>query len=167
MKYILSYLIAENKRNYNRDIYRDSFKIQLNNPIAESGENLNLLRRKMGVEVISNIRKNYQNNLFYIEAPTGGGKTNLSLLATIELLKKYKGKLNKVFYVFPFTTLITQTYKSIIETFGLAEDEVVQLHSKVGIKTKRSEDDEYGKDRTIYLSISLFVYLPILSSLTC
>lgn len=150
---------AENKRNYNRDIYRDSFKIQLNNPIAESGENLNLLRRKMGVEVISNIRKNYQNNLFYIEAPTGGGKTNLSLLATIELLKKYKGKLNKVFYVFPFTTLITQTYKSIIETFGLAEDEVVQLHSKVGIKTKRSEDDEYGKDRKNYLD-NLFVNFP-------
>lgn len=150
---------AENKKNYNRYIYYDLTDVQSNNPTEESGENLNLLRRKMGVEVINNIRKNYQNNLFYIEAPTGGGKTNLSLLATIELLKKYKGKLNKVFYVFPFTTLITQTYKSIIETFGLAEDEIVQLHSKAGIKTKQNEDDEYGKERKNYID-NLFVNFP-------
>ncbi|HMP30576.1 MAG TPA: CRISPR-associated helicase Cas3', partial [Saprospiraceae bacterium] len=115
------------------------------NPKELSGHNLNVLRQEMALEVIQNIRKYSDKNLFYIEAPTGGGKTNLSILATVELLKASNGKLNKVFYVFPFTTLITQTYSAIIDTLGLDENEVTQLHSKAGYKTKEEkEKSKYG-----------------------
>ncbi|MDD4697949.1 MAG: CRISPR-associated helicase Cas3' [Fermentimonas sp.] len=151
---------TENKKNYNKEVYQNlSLEIKVN-PINESsGANLNVLRKKMAVEVINNVRQNYQNNLFYIEAPTGGGKTNLSLLATVELLKKYEGKLNKVFYVFPFTTLITQTYKSITETFCIREDEIIELHSKASIKTNRNEDDDYGRYKRNFID-NLFVNYP-------
>lgn len=147
------------KKNYNKATYENLDKAIGKVPVEESGTNLNVLRQHMAKNVINNIRSNYQSNLFYIEAPTGGGKTNLSLLATIELLKAYHGNLNKVFYVFPFTTLITQTYKSIKETFGLNETEVVEIHSKAGIKTKNIEDDNYGKDRIDYID-NLFVTFP-------
>ncbi len=149
----------EGKKNYNRYTYQNLAALLHPLPEEESGANLNVLRQKMAQEVITNIRLNYKNNLFYIEAPTGGGKTNLSLLAALELLKKSGEELNKVYYVFPFTTLITQTYKSIIETFGLTEDEIVEIHSKAGLKTKRDEDDEYGKEKRNYIN-NLFVNYP-------
>lgn len=131
------------KKNYNKDTYEklaNGFDLQ--NPKTQSNDNLNLLRQEMALEVIQNIRANSDKNLFYIEAPTGGGKTNLSMLATVELLKANEGKTNKVFYVFPFTTLITQTYSVIKETLGLTENDVVQLHSKAGYKQK--EIAKYG-----------------------
>ncbi|WP_259015204.1 CRISPR-associated helicase Cas3' [Emticicia fluvialis] len=127
----------QEKKNYNKETYKKINTGYISpNPTEQSNKNLNALRQAMAIEVIENIRANSLKNLFYIEAPTGGGKTNLSILATIELLHNSKGRINKVFYVFPFTTLITQTYSSIKETLGLNENEIVQLHSKAGYKQK-------------------------------
>ncbi|MEZ4968878.1 MAG: CRISPR-associated helicase Cas3' [Flavobacteriaceae bacterium] len=151
---------AENKKNYNKIAFERIENYDLNNPTIPSGDNLNMLRTEMAIEVLRNIRKNYKSNLFYVEAPTGGGKTNLSALAAIELLKLNEGKYNKVFYVFPFTTLITQTYKSLKETLGLQENEMVELHSNAGIKmSNENEDDNYGDDRLNYIN-HLFVNYP-------
>lgn len=111
----------------------------------------------MAVEVLRTIRTNSKERLFYLEAPTGGGKTNLSMLAVAELLQLHP-EANKVFYVFPFTTLITQTHQAIIETLGLSENEVSLLHAKAGFQTN-TEDDDYGGKRLDYLN-NLFVHYP-------
>jgi CRISPR-associated endonuclease/helicase Cas3 len=50
-----------------------------------------------------------------------------------------------VFYVFPFTTLITQTDKAIKETLGLTNLEVTQVHSKAGFQTKTNDNEEDAK----------------------
>ncbi|MCB9001307.1 MAG: DEAD/DEAH box helicase [Bacteroidales bacterium] len=86
------------------------------------------------------MKKNTDKNLFYIEAPTGGGKTNVSMLALTELLKT-DNSLQKVFYVFPFTTLITQTYQSLKDTLGLSDSELAEVHSKAAIQTGKYEND--------------------------
>lgn len=115
----------------------------------------------MAVTVIQQIRQHKDARLFYLEGPTGGGKTNLSMLTTIELLQA-NPELNKVFYVFPFTTLITQTYAAIKETLGLQDDEIIQLHSKAGFKNRKSEetsDEAYGQDKLNYIDY-LFVNYP-------
>lgn len=151
---------AEEKRNYNKSVFEQIDSYEPQNPQTANGDNLNMLRQEMAMEVLRNVRKNYQSNLFYIEAPTGGGKTNLSALAAIELLKIYQGQYNKVFYVFPFTTLITQTYKSLKETIGLKDEEMVELHSKAGMKVNNNkEDDEYGGEKLNYIN-NLFVNFP-------
>lgn len=151
---------SEEKRNYNKAVFEKIDDYQLQYPTDATGHNLNILRTEMAVEVIRNIRKNKVRNLFYIEAPTGGGKTNLSALAALELLKIHQGKYNKVFYVFPFTTLITQTYKSLKETLFLHDDEMAELHSNAGMKSKESkEDDEYGQEKLNYIN-HLFVNYP-------
>jgi CRISPR-associated endonuclease/helicase Cas3 len=150
------------KKNYNKGTYEKlKNAVEIKNPKKQNNENLNLLRQEMALEVIQNIRTNSDKNLFYIEAPTGGGKTNLSMLASIELLKANSGKVNKVFYVFPFTTLITQTYSAIIETLGLSENEVVQLHSKAGYKQKSEEEKDgvYSDEKENYID-NLFVNYP-------
>ena len=108
--------------------------------VEQSNANLNKLRTSIAAEVISNIRQNNGNRLFYIEAPTGSGKTNASILAMAELLKADQ-TLQKVFYVFPFTTLITQTYQTLKETLGLTDTEIAEIHSKALFNTGKYEDD--------------------------
>lgn len=147
------------KTNYNKATYDELENYQFQNPKEKSGTNLNILRKEMAVEVVRNIREHYQQNLFFIEAPTGGGKTNLSLLAAIELLKINQGKYNKVFYVFPFTTLITQTYQVVRDMLGLKEEEIIELHSKSGLKSSGEEDDNYGSRKKNYIDY-LFVNYP-------
>ncbi|TZF81276.1 CRISPR-associated helicase Cas3' [Pedobacter sp. BS3] len=150
---------AEGKKNYNKAVFGKTESYEFQNPQIATGDNLNILRTEMAIEVIRSIRSNADSNLFYIEAPTGGGKTNLSALAVIELLKMHQGKYNKVFYVFPFTTLITQTYKSLKETLGLQENEMVELHSNAGMKVNSEDDDNYGNEKLNYIN-HLFVNYP-------
>lgn len=163
---------AENEKDYNKEAYQlfRQGNYQLQNPQAQSENNLNLLRKEMAVRALQQLEAHKDKRLFYLEAPTGGGKTNLSMLAIAEILRA-NPELNKVFYVFPFTTLITQTHKSIRETLKLEDDEIALLHSKVGFQTKQEiaegkaeeekEDGMYGNKRRDFLQ-NLFALYPVL-----
>lgn len=134
---------AQTRKTYNKAVYETILEGKYLNPNSfteQSNENLNALRHCIAVEVVSNVKKNTDKNLFYIEAPTGGGKTNVSMLALTELLKT-DSSLQKVFYVFPFTTLITQTYQSLKDTLGLSDSELAEVHSKAAIQTGKYEND--------------------------
>lgn len=149
-------------KSYNAELFArfDAFLDKPFNELQEPGkDNLNFLRQKLNAEVISTLRNHPDSPWYYIEAPTGAGKTNLSLACISELLQIDKS-LNKVFYVFPFTTLITQTYEGIQETIGLNNDEMIQLHSKAGFHTKEeAADGEYGAEKKLHLD-NLFVNYP-------
>lgn len=128
------------KKDYNKKIKN---KIELTdfNLISEkSKNNLNLLRENIAIEIKNNIQKNYMNNLFYLEAPTGSGKTNLSFLCITELLQRRK-ELNKIFYVLPFIALITQTHDAMFDTFGLSQNEIIDFHSRTGLHFKERPAD--------------------------
>jgi CRISPR-associated endonuclease/helicase Cas3 len=154
------------KTPWNGELIRNPQKY-LSKPIDELKEkdnaNLNFIRQKMGAEVLTNIEKHKTEKVFYIEAPTGGGKTNMSMIALRKLLELHP-EINKAFYVFPFTTLITQTAKSIKETFGLSDTEIAQIHSKAGFQEKKyanlnEVDAKYGKERRNQID-NLFVNYP-------
>jgi CRISPR-associated endonuclease/helicase Cas3 len=122
---------------------------------------LNFIRQKMGAEVLVNIEKHTSEKVFYIEAPTGGGKTNMSMIALRKMLELYP-EINKVFYVFPFTTLVTQTAKAIKETFQLDDNDVAQIHSKSDFQVKKYDDEadaKYGKEKRNQID-NLFVNYP-------
>lgn len=127
---------------HNADTYSASNGYEFIYPTEISNKNLNLLRKEMAIELIQTIRNNKDKRLFYIEAPTGGGKTNLSMIALSELME-WGGDISKVFYVFPFTSLITQTYQVLKQSFGLKNDELVELHSKASF-AERSEETNDG-----------------------
>lgn len=133
--------------------FKDFDKLQ-----EKSNDNLNHLRNKLFTEVRTNLQQNLEKNLFYIEAPTGAGKTNLSLMSVVEILKN-DTSINKVFYVFPFTTLITQTYTSIKKTLELNDAQIVQFHSKAKYNEKNS-DGIYGDQKTNFLD-NQFMNYPI------
>ncbi|WP_461634307.1 CRISPR-associated helicase Cas3' [Labilibaculum euxinus] len=150
------------KKSYNKDLF-EKFKEYEDMPFSalkeQSNANLNCLRQKLNVEVISTLRQNPNALWYYIEAPTGAGKTNLSLACISELLQTNKN-LNKVFYVFPFTTLITQTFQGIQETIDLNYNDMIQLHSKASFHSQEeSKDGEYGTEKQLYLD-NLFVNYP-------
>lgn len=145
---------------YNKDLY-ENFEYYQSFPweklTERNASNLNFLRQKLTVELISNLRKYSDNKCFYLEAPTGAGKTNLSLAFATELMN-IDSSLNKVFYVFPFTTLITQTFESIKGTLEIDNNTIIQLHSKAGFHEK--EDGTYGNEKQLYMD-NLFVNYPI------
>lgn len=145
-------------KTYNERLLKEGYK-SFDDLRECSEENINELRFKMVFEVKENLCKNIDTNLFFLEAPTGGGKTNMSFMAVCELLKQ-REELNKVFYVFPFTTLATQTRELIIETFDLKSDEFIELHSKSGFKEKEESDGEYGRKKLNFIDYQ-FVNYPI------
>lgn len=153
----------QNLKDYNQNLFqRYTFykNLSIDGLQVRNGKNLNLLRQKLTVEVLETIRQNSTARLFYLEAPTGAGKTNLSLALASELLEA-NSELNKIFYVFPFTTLITQTFKGIRETVGLTNNQLIQLHSKTGFHQKEeAHDGLYGDEKTNFID-NLFINYPI------
>lgn len=150
------------KINFNKNTYDSLEVLNLNvKPTRKSAKNLNCLRQQMATEAIRNLKQYIDKNLFYLEAPTGGGKTNISMLLTLELLKANQ-ELNKVYYVFPFTTLIDQTFHSLKESLGLSEREIVALHSRVSFNSNSENDEKdakYGSIQKDYIN-RLFVNFP-------
>lgn len=134
-------------------------------PNERNNDNLNFLRKQMAIEVVRQIKQNINTHLFYLEAPTGGGKTNLAALIIAELLAA-NSELNKAFLVFPFTTLITQTFGSLKSSMGLGDDEIIELHSKAAFTSKdeqhkeKTEDGFFGNEKKDFID-NLFALYPI------
>ena len=148
--------------SYNRDLYDNINKycsINFDEIQEVSEKNLNKLRQKLSANIIHNLEKNFDKRLFYIEAPTGSGKTNLSLLFIRELLNK-RNDITKIFYVFPFTSLITQTFSSIKKSLNLTNSEIAELHSKTSYITEKDEE-EYGSKKKNYIDY-LFANYPMI-----
>ncbi|MCL5266788.1 MAG: CRISPR-associated helicase Cas3' [Bacteroidetes bacterium] len=147
--------------SYNHDLLKNRAKYQAEQfevlPLVSNG-NLNKLRQQLSCEVLNNLEKNKERKLFYIEAPTGSGKTNLSILCLAELLKARKD-ITKVFYVFPFTTLITQTASFIRDNLHLEQAELAEIHSRAPYHDK-GDGEDYGTKRKNYID-NLFVNYPV------
>ncbi|RLD58309.1 MAG: CRISPR-associated protein, partial [Bacteroidetes bacterium] len=163
---IYKHFVNNKETSYNGELIKNPkqyLSVDIDNLKEKSPENLNFLRQKLGAEVLTNIEKYKDERIFYIEAPTGGGKTNMSMIAIYKMLKLHP-EINKIFYVFPFTTLITQTAKAIKETLGLTEQEVTQVHSKAGFQTKdtgsNEQDAKYGNERRNQID-NLFINYPL------
>lgn len=141
-------------------------------------DNLNTLRLSLANDTLAALRKSLELNpsqrLFYLEAPTGAGKTHLSLLLAAEILSQ-RPTTRTMLYVFPFTTLITQTAQTLASTLGVESGkEMAELHSRAPLyaatEAKNAEakaeiedelDSKYGSERSTYLE-HLFCNYPIL-----
>jgi len=73
------------------------------------------LRNRMFYEAEQTLLKNKDTNIAFIEAPTGAGKSNLAMNCSLKLLDK---NINKIFYVYPFNTLVEQNYDTLEKIYG-------------------------------------------------
>ncbi len=105
---------------------------------------LNKLRTELFLEVEQNAKNNINELLYYLEAPTGIGKTNTSINLAMQLLNN-DSTLNKIFYVFPFNTLAEQTYNALKDIYD-DEFDIAVVNSITPFKEKDIEEDapDYG-----------------------
>lgn len=141
----------EDKKNLTQKFeeYRAKFK----NPTG-----INVLRNEMFVEAQNNLLQNLDKNIFYLEAPTGSGKTITSINLALQLLTK-NDEINKLFYIFPFNTLVEQTKSVFDEIFG-DSFKIEVINSITPISTdEESQEDEETKYTKSYIN-RLFFHSP-------
>jgi len=119
---------------------------------------INKLRVEMFIKSEKRLIENLNNNIFYLEAPTGSGKTITSINLSLQLLKNDKN-LNKIFYIFPFNTLVEQTKKTFDEIFKSINIEVINSITPINENDENIDiDTNYEKS---YLD-RLFFHNPII-----
>lgn len=141
----------EEKENLNKQFFAYTAKFQ--NPTG-----INLLRNEMFEEAQKNLLQNLDKNIFYLEAPTGSGKTITSINLALQLLS-HDEKLNKLFYIFPFNTLVEQTKNVFDEIFkDELKIEVINSITPITINEEKQEDEE-SKYQKSYIN-RLFFHSP-------
>ena len=110
-------------------------------------EDINNFRIKIFLEAEKNLEKNKENNIFFLEAPTGSGKSNTALNLSLKLLDKDR---RKIFYVYPFNTLVEQNMNTLKNIFGNNEEAIKNItvvNSITALTNKDSMDipiEEYS-----------------------
>lgn len=115
--------------------------------VLKNTKNINVLRTEILSDAESVLKKNGQETMFYLEAPTGSGKSNTAINLSFQMMKEDR-RLNKVFYIYPFNTLVEQNMESLKKIFGgnpAILDKITVVNSLVPIKMtqlKKKEDEE-------------------------
>lgn len=109
--------------NINTLTYDEFYRIK--NKIFPYGKSY---RDLINREVMSELKNNIDKKIFTITSPTGSGKTITGVEAAMFL--RDKSRLNKIFYVLPFTSIINQSYQ-VMKEFYLDKDNtyIMKYHS--------------------------------------
>ncbi len=125
------------------EIYKNIREYSKNRKQSDFAD-INEVRSEMFLESEENLLKHLDKNLFYLEAPTGSGKTNTAINLSLQLVKNCEN-INKIFYVFPFNTLVEQTKNTLLKSFG----EDVSVGNEIGVINSITpiyeEDERTGK----------------------
>lgn len=111
-------------------------------------KDINILRNEMFLEAEKNFEEGNDSNIAYLEAPTGGGKSNIAMNLSFKTIEK-DININKIIYVYPFNTLVEQNMNNINNVFGENEkliNKISVINSLVPIK--RTDND--GEDAESY-----------------
>ncbi|TWH48782.1 CRISPR-associated helicase Cas3' [Sporomusa sp. KB1] len=134
---------------HNTEIYRGVQELR-NNPQTTTLSPINRLRSALFLATEAELLRNLDKQLYYLEAPTGSGKTYMSINLGLKLLNSELG-LNKLIYVFPFNALIEQTKLTLDKIFP---DELRNqypmpvINSITPIISKKEEAAETGNGET-------------------
>ena len=82
---------------------------------VDDKKDINILRNRMFYEAEQTLLENKDANVAFAEAPTGAGKSNLAMNCSLKLLDQ---NINKIFYVYPFNTLVEQNYDTLEKIYG-------------------------------------------------
>ena len=107
------------------------------------------MRSEIFCEVEEKIKANTDENIFYLEAPTGSGKSNTAINASFKLMQ-HDDRLQKIFYIYPFNTLVEQNLETLEKIFVDNEDikqNIAVINSITPIKVSEKDlSDNEEKD---------------------
>ncbi|MCD3217377.1 CRISPR-associated helicase Cas3' [Clostridium botulinum C] len=139
-------LIKECNNQYQHtDIYQNILNYK-NDSSYFDRTNINKTRCDIFLETEQNLINNLDKNIYFLEACTGSGKTNISQNLALQLLTN-NSSLNKIVYTFPFNTLVEQTKSVLYKNFSETNVDVVAINS---IEEIKSNNEEYDKDLLKY-----------------
>lgn len=108
-------------------------------------DTINEVRCDIFVESNNRLIKNIDADIFYLEAPTGSGKTNMATncsLKCVELTKNTNDFLQKIVYTAPFNTITTQTSDFLNNIFkGKPVIDIAEINSIEPIKRNIYEEE--------------------------
>ena len=104
------------------EVYKSIRKYESNdykneNKDLKNEKDINILRNEMFLDAERELSKNKDENIFFLEAPTGSGKSNVSMNLSFKLIED-NTELKKIFYVYPFNTLVEQNLETLNKIFG-------------------------------------------------
>ncbi len=139
------------------DIQKDILQKRFDKFLKGFGEpiGINKLRNEIFQEAESNLDP--KKHIFYLEAPTGSGKTITSINLALKLLQSDK-KLNKFFYVFPFNTLVEQTKSVFDDIFG-DDLKIETINSISPIELEKNQEENESNYTKSYIN-RLFFHSP-------
>ncbi|WP_061214015.1 CRISPR-associated helicase/endonuclease Cas3 [Syntrophomonas wolfei] len=104
-------------QSYNESAICQSIRQYQHNPTDFDGDPINKLRNELFLEAERNLIANPDAHIYYLEAPTGAGKTNMAINLALRVLQT-NSNISNIFYVFPFNTLVEQTKTTLLPLFG-------------------------------------------------
>ena len=165
---ITSDVIASSQYEYNQitveknnNRITDDLLIKMYNKFNEFNKTLNIekpinkLRHEMLVESSENLLKalndDENNRIFYLNMPTGAGKTNTSMKLALDILKNTDA--DRIFYTMPFITILDQNYDIICENFDLEDNKNIRkLCSTNSFIFNNDEEFKNDDEKMEYLS---------------
>ncbi|WP_288633845.1 CRISPR-associated helicase Cas3' [uncultured Megamonas sp.] len=137
--------LLKNIRQYQQERY------PISNEELNTVTDINILRSEIFCEVEEKIKANTDENIFYLEAPTGSGKSNTAINASFKFkLMQHDKRLQKIFYIYPFNTLVEQNLETLEKVFADNEDikqNIAVINSITPIKVSEKDlNDNEEKD---------------------
>lgn len=111
---------------------------------ADDKTDINYLRNMLFYEAERNLADHADEDIFYLEAPTGCGKSNVGFHCSFFLAQKGMGK---IMYVYPFNNLVEQNKVSLEELFQGSNifEKAAVVNSVTPIKRDVKTDKENGE----------------------
>lgn len=111
-------------------------------------KDINKLRAELFLDAEGTLNCHREENLFFLEAPTGSGKSNTAVNLSFQMMKADE-RLGKIFYIYPFNTLVEQNKRSLYKIFEENADilnNIVVVNSLTPIKVSEEEENEKTMD---------------------
>lgn len=123
--------VQKKQKEYSKKVYENRLNKYKNQMFNESNQNLD-----NGL--------NEGKRLFYLQMPTGGGKTDTGLALSLKILEQTEA--DRIVYALPYLSLLEQNYDVFVDRTGLSEDELRPLHSL----SSMPETDENSEEVVVW-----------------
>lgn len=120
-----------------RKYQKENYKKEV---IKEAEKDINRLRSELFLDIEDVWEREKEHRMFFLEAPTGSGKSNCAVNLSLQM---WKEGIKKLWYIYPFNTLVEQNLEVLQKIFG----ENHELFSQITVLNsvtpmKRSEEEE-------------------------